>query len=250
MEAAARGLGYLHEMTSETAILVATAASIGFLHTVLGPDHYLPFVAMGKAGAWSRAKVLTVTLLCGVGHVLGSVVLGMVGIAFGLSLTRLEAFESTRGALAAWALIVFGLLYMVWGLRKAARGQRHSHWHAHGDGTVHTHHHGHVGEHAHAHPSASGARMTPWVLFVIFVLGPCEALIPLLMFPAALESWSALILVTGTFGIVTVATMMGLVLVGTEGLSHVSLRGAERYTHALAGGAILLCGVAIRFLGL
>lgn len=237
-------------MSAETTILVASAASIGFLHTVLGPDHYLPFVAMGKAGAWSRAKTLTVTLLCGVGHVLGSVVLGLVGIAFGLSLTRLEAFESTRGSLAAWALIAFGLLYTAWGLRRASRRPKHAHWHAHADGTVHTHHHGHAGEHAHAHAQASGARMTPWVLFVIFVLGPCEALIPLLMFPAALESWGSLLLVTGTFGFMTVATMLGMVFAGTEGLSRISFRGVERYTHALAGGTILLCGVAIRFLGL
>ena len=92
--------------------------------------------------------------------------------------------------------------------------------------------------------------MTPWVLFVIFVLGPCEALIPLLMFPAALESWGSLLLVTGTFGIMTVATMLGMVFAGTAGLSRISFRGAERYTHALAGGTILLCGVAIQFLGL
>ena len=31
-------------------ILVITAASIGFIHTVLGPDHYIPFVATSKAG--------------------------------------------------------------------------------------------------------------------------------------------------------------------------------------------------------
>ena len=92
--------------------------------------------------------------------------------------------------------------------------------------------------------------MTPWVLFVIFLLGPCEALIPLLMFPAATESWATLFLVTGTFGVATVATMLGLVFASLEGIQRISFPRAQRYGHALAGITILLCGVAIEFIGL
>ncbi len=29
--------------------LVVTAVTVGVLHTVMGPDHYLPFVAMSRA---------------------------------------------------------------------------------------------------------------------------------------------------------------------------------------------------------
>lgn len=237
-------------MSSSTTILMASAVSIGFLHTLLGPDHYLPFVAMARVGEWSRRKTLWVTALCGIGHVGGSVLLGMVGIAFGFSLSRLEAFESSRGSWAAWGLILFGLLYTVWGLRKAFRGKPHVHVHAHADGRIHAHEHTHGGEHLHPHSAEAGAKMTPWVLFVIFLLGPCEALIPLLMFPAATESWSTLLLVTGTFGLATVATMLGLVFASLEGVRRVSLPKAQRYAHALAGITILLCGVAIEFIGL
>jgi len=237
-------------MTSETILLLTTALSVGVLHTVLGPDHYLPFVAMARVGAWSRRKTLLVTTLCGMGHVAGSVVLGLVGIAFGLSLSRLEAFESSRGSLAAWALILFGLLYTVWGLRRSARGRRHTHLHAHGNGTLHLHEHDHTGGHVHPHPEASGRSMTPWVLFVIFLLGPCEALIPLLMFPAATQSLGALFLVTGAFGAATVGTMLAVVLAGIEGVERLPFPRMERHAHTLAGLTILLCGVAIQFLGL
>jgi hypothetical protein len=237
-------------MGSSTTILLASALSIGFIHTVLGPDHYLPFVAMARVGSWSRRKALLVTGLCGLGHVVGSVVLGMVGIVFGLSLSRLEAFEASRGSWAAWGLILFGLLYATWGIRKAFRGQKHIHVHAHANGTVHLHEHVHAGEHLHPHPTQSGATITPWVLFVIFLLGPCEALIPLLMFPAATESWGALLLVTGTFGGATVATMLVMVLASLEGVSRIRLPRAQRWGHALAGITILLCGVAIEFIGL
>jgi len=92
--------------------------------------------------------------------------------------------------------------------------------------------------------------MTPWVLFVIFLLGPCEALIPLLMFPAATESWTTLLLVTGTFGVATVSTMLGLVFVSLEGIQRVPFLRAQRFGHVVAGVTVLLCGVAIEFIGL
>jgi hypothetical protein len=70
-------------MTPELTALLLTAASIGFVPTVLGPDHYLPFVAMSHARNWSRLRTIVITALCGVGHVLSSVVLGLVGLGAG-----------------------------------------------------------------------------------------------------------------------------------------------------------------------
>lgn len=241
---------YLFQMSTEAIFLLSTALSVGVIHTLLGPDHYLPFVAMAQAGSWSRRKALTVTALCGIGHVAGSVVLGLVGIAFGLSLASLEAFESSRGSLAAWGLILFGLIYMTWGIRRGSRGHTHTHLHTHADGTLHLHEHDHRGGHLHPHSQGASRSITPWVLFVIFLLGPCEALIPLLMFPAATESLGALFLVTGTFGAATIGTMLAAVLAGLEGVERLPFRGMERYAHSLAGLTILLCGVAIQFLGI
>ncbi|MDB4582328.1 hypothetical protein N9164_04185 [Draconibacterium sp.] len=61
-------------------ILILTAASLGFVHTVLGPDHYIPFIALSKARNWSLPKTLGVTALCGIGHVLGSIAIGLIGV--------------------------------------------------------------------------------------------------------------------------------------------------------------------------
>ena len=80
-------------MTRELATLIATAASIGFFHTLVGPDHYLPFIVMAKSGKWSLFKTGCVTVLCGLGHVLSSILLGAIGIALGLAVTRVEAVE-------------------------------------------------------------------------------------------------------------------------------------------------------------
>ena len=154
-------------------VLAGTAATVGFVHTILGPDHYLPFIALSKARGWSAGRTLAVTAACGIGHVLSSIVLGLVGIGVGVALFRLEAIEAFRGEVAAWFLLAFGFTYFVWGLHRALRRKPHEHEHSHAGGEVHSHTHTHVD--GHAHPHTTGARsLTPWVLFLIFVFGPCE----------------------------------------------------------------------------
>jgi sulfite exporter TauE/SafE len=236
-------------MTEEVRILAITAASIGFFHTLLGPDHYLPFILMAKAGRWSYPKTAVVTVLCGLGHVLSSVLLGFAGILLGTQLTKLEAFESFRGGLAAWLLIVFGLVYFIWGVRRAILNKPHRHEHSHFGDVVHEHSHDHHDEHAHPHLENGSPNYTPWVLFVIFVLGPCEPLIPVLMYPAARHDMGSVILVGSIFSVVTVGTMLATVMLSLAGVRSVRLDGLERYSHALAGAIVMLSGVGIRFLG-
>ncbi|GAJ21606.1 unnamed protein product, partial [marine sediment metagenome] len=140
--------------------------------------------------------------------------------------------------IAAWALIAFGLIYFIWGVRQAIRSKPHTHLHSHTDNVDHEHQHAHSNEHLHAHIAKEQKNITPWVLFTIFVLGPCEPLIPLLMYPAAKNSLRGLIAVTSVFGVVTIVTMMSIVFISTYGISFVSVSKLERYVHALAGGIV------------
>jgi len=237
-------------VTTDLYMLILVAASVAFVHTLSGPDHYLPFIAMARASRWSMAKAAWVTLLCGLGHVASSVFLGVVGIAAVLGVDRLVAVEGFRADLAAWGMIGFGLVYLVWGLRKAARGRPHEHWHAHVDGRLHRHMHLHAREHVHVHAHEAKPRLTPWILFTLFLFGPCEPMIPILMYPALAHSRTGVVLVTLVFATVTLATMLAVVLSVLHGARRVRLGSAERYAHALAGGAVLGCGVAMKFLGL
>ncbi len=237
-------------MTAELNALIITAASIGFFHTLLGPDHYLPFIMMSWARKWSLAKTSLITVLCGFGHIASSVVLGFVGVAMGVALKKLNFIESFRGNIAAWLLIAFGLAYLVWGLRRAWRNKPHEHSHEHADELSHAHSHTHNHHHAHVHDSKSPQSIAPWALFVIFVFGPCEPLIPILMYPAAKNSIFGLVVVTCVFGAVTIGTMLTAVLLSLAGVNFVPLRRLQRFSHVIAGAAILLCGLAIQFLGL
>ncbi|MFN0053512.1 MAG: hypothetical protein ACKV0T_15115 [Planctomycetales bacterium] len=237
-------------MTTELWSLAGAAVSVGCLHTLLGPDHYVPFVAMSRAGGWSMRKTLIVTWLCGLGHVASSLLLGLLGIVLGLAVNRLEGIEEARGGLAAWLLIGFGLAYLTWGLVHARRAQVHSHAHMHADGTMHAHPHQHHGGHLHPHAAATAAnptRMTPWILFTIFFFGPCEPLIPLLMYPAAKASLWGLAVVTLLFSLVTLLTMTVMVCFLAGGFMRIRFTSLERYGHAMAGGLVLACGAAVKF---
>ncbi len=274
-------------MNADLGALCAAAVTIAFFHTLYGPDHYVPFVAMSKVGGWSLRKTITVTLLCGVGHVASSVVLGFIGIAFGIVVLQLETLEGLRGDLAGWLLLAFGLTYFTWGVVRAIRNQPHTHLHLHLDGTVHAHQHVHSDSHLHLHapvmaetaaltdsagptiagtakPFAAGvaatvpggaaaappvrrkASLTPWVLLTIFVFGPCEPLIPLLMYPAAKANTAGVVLVTALFGLTTLATMTGMVVLMCVGANSMRFERLHRYSHALAGLVVMSCGVAIK----
>lgn len=239
---------------NELNVLLLTALSIAFFHTVFGPDHYLPFVAMSKARSWKIGKLLFITAVCGLGHVLSSVMLGYAGIGLGTALIRLEIIESVRGNAAGYMLLAFGFAYFVYGLFAARKGHNHSHLsgaaheHSHNN-RVHVHSHDGEKLHMHTHSLVGKNKtknITPWVLFTIFLFGPCEPLIPILMYPAAaLNGWSVF-MVTLVFGVTTIVTMTTIVVALYYGLKKIKVGDKlGRYAHALSGFTILLCGLAV-----
>ncbi|HCI54662.1 MAG TPA: sulfite exporter TauE/SafE family protein [Bacteroidales bacterium] len=236
-------------MDNSINFLAVTAISLGFLHTLLGPDHYLPFIVLSQARKWSIKKTMFITFICGLGHVMSSVILGLIGISVGISLNRLVSAESFRGNIAGWLFIAFGLVYMVISIRNLAKKKTHTHKHFHSVGQQHEHVHNHYGEHTHIHDEEVMSA-TPWILFVIFVLGPCEPLIPVVMYPAAQNNISGIIFVALLFSVVTIATMMTIVLLFSLGLARINIKPIEKYNNIIAGSIIFLSGVAIQFLGL
>jgi len=230
---------------NELYLLILSALSLGFIHTLLGPDHYLPFIVISKARKWSTRKTMWVTFFSGIGHVGSSVVIGAIGIALGASLSRLEGIEAFRGELVGWLMFAFGVTYTIYGVYKYIRSSRHAHLPTFlMPGKVREHHHLPTSE-----EEAENVNITPWIIFLIFVFGPCEVLIPLLMVPAYTHSASGMALISLLFALGTIATMMTVVFLGHKGISLVNLKHQERYVHLLAGVVILLSGGGMVFLG-
>lgn len=232
---------------NEFQVLILSAAFLGFVHTLLGPDHYLPFIVLSRARNWNTTKTMWITFVSGIGHVGGSVILGVIGIAFGIGLNKLEMIELHRGNIVGWLLIAFGLFYSVYGFKKYIKNGGH----------VHipkllipskVHKMRHLTEHS-IQSNEDNTKITPWILFLIFVFGPCEVLIPLLIFPAAKFSITGIAAVSIVFGIATIGTMLMSVFLGYKGVSFIKFKHSERYFHLIAGIVILFSGLSMQFLG-
>jgi nickel/cobalt exporter len=205
------------------AALALAAATIGALHA-LAPDHWAPFAAVARARGWSAARTAKVTVLCGVGHVTGSVALALLALTLGVELfTRLGG---RLEALAGVMLIGFGLAYAVWGLRRATRGRLHSH----GNG------------------ARDPSRLTARSLFVLFTADPCVAVIPLLLASVSL-GWARTLAVILTYEMAMLATMLTLVMPARAGLSHLKMHWIDHWGDAAAGLCIALVGIAVTLLG-
>lgn len=230
---------------NELYVLFLSAASLGFIHTILGPDHYVPFIVLARARQWSSNKTMWITFVSGVGHVASSVLIGMFGIALGISLNKLEYLESYRGEIVGWLLFAFGIGYTIYGIYKYIRHSHHLHLPAFLVPKK-------IREFQHLptkEQKEDNTKLTPWILFLIFVFGPCEVLIPMLIFPAYENSTFGMITVALIFAAATILTMMLAVYIGYKGTKLIKFKKHESYVHLLAGILILFSASGILFFG-
>ena len=217
-------------------LLLGATASLAIVHTLLGVDHSLPFVALGRARGWTLARTLLVTAVCGAGHVASSVAIGALGVALGIATDALLWLESARGELAAALLIGFGLAYAAWAVWRRLRGCDGAHLHARTAGAT-----------------TGAARVTPWALFIVFVLGPCEPLIPLMVVPGIAGDWPAVVAVVAVvavFGLLTVAVMLLTVAAAYSGVGLLAAPRISRHADVAAGLLVAASGAAVLWLGL
>ena len=220
-------------MIPDTFLIAGSAASIGFIHTILGPDHYLPLVAMAKTNGWSGPKTATYTAFCGFSHVLGTILIGSLVFLLGLAFFNIETVQSVRGDFAGWFLLLFGVIYFVWGVRWVIRKKQLKQ----NPEDVES-------------QASTFSRCTPFALFIFFILGPCDPLIPLMSLGTENTEVFSSILVVSAFCGTTVLTMLFCVMLFYYGISHFSFfMKLEDYMHAATGLIIFLCGSAIQFLG-
>ncbi len=238
------------DFTSGFPLLILTSISIAVIHTLSGPDHYIPFIVLSNERKWSAKKTTSIVLFCGIGHVISSVLLAFAGIWLQTSVLSISGLEEYRGSIASWILFLFGFAYLIWGIWKLIRqNSKHSHLHFHQNGIPHTHTHNHESSHVHIHLSPQ-KNITPWVLFIIFIFGPCEPMIPLIMGSQLQYGWNQTVLIILLFSAFTISSMMMMVFAGLYGFSKLKTEWVEKYTTVISGGALSLCGVGMIWLGL
>lgn len=216
---------------SISALLLA-AASIGIVHTIIEPHHYLPFAALSKSNGWSVLRTLMYAFFCGLGHALSSVLVGMAGLALGAGLGAVEAANLARGEIVKWMFLAFAVAYTLYGLKNAFERKIHMH----PDGSFHK------DESCCKHKTSGASSAAFWTLFLIFALGPCEVLIPLVMPPAANSDWAGVFSVAITFSAASIITMLAMVSALLAGMKMVPTKAdLSRYAGLFTGIVLCFC---------
>ncbi len=72
-------------MNASGLLLVFTVAVVGVLHTIV-PDHWVPITLLARQRGWSKAETARTALQAGTGHVVTTLIIGLVvwgaGVAF------------------------------------------------------------------------------------------------------------------------------------------------------------------------
>jgi threonine/homoserine/homoserine lactone efflux protein len=202
-------------MTSFGWTLPLAAATVGGLHT-LAPDHWMPFAALARARGWTPVRALRTTIACGFGHVTVSAILGIAALSVGTGIAQLVGGK--LASLAPALLMLFGTVYMLWGLRP----------------------------HRHRHEKHG---VTEGALFLLFSSDPCVALIPLII-AAASGGWALIVAVIVAYELGTITSMSLLVITAQAGARAIRAPFFDRYGDAVAGALILTVGAAVRVLGI
>ena len=149
----------MHWDTGLWALMTATFL-LATTHSA-NPDHWLPFVMVGRAKRWKAAWVLALACLAGISHVGTSVIIGLVGV-YAKKGTAKEIADFLENA-TPLLLMIFGFGYAAYYLYKHCAG---FHGHSHGLPVINkmlgidphafeTNHHEH---HAHSHTDPEDLR--------------------------------------------------------------------------------------------
>jgi nickel/cobalt exporter len=227
-------------------VLLTTACGTALLHTFI-PDHWLPFVLIGRARAWSGRTTALVSGFSALIHVSLSVSLGFITLQIGMSAA--EAIGETMHRMGAVLLILFGLAYACWAWRKGGHfhpGGRLLHSHeqmAACDGSE-----GHANpEHLHYHADDRLIRARPgWsAIWLALIVGanPCILILPVMLATAGrgrLVFW----LVVLAYSLPAVILTVGLSVLGVAGGRRFHVPLAAKHMEAASGLLIALLGLA------
>jgi nickel/cobalt exporter len=230
-------------------LLLATAVSTALFHTLI-PDHWLPFVLIGRARGWSGRTTAAVSGLSAAIHVALSAALGLAAVAVGIEAAR-AAGETFEG-LAPWLLIAFGVAYAAWAWRKGG------HFHPGGrllhraneppacegrEGLDPAHLHYHADEEMIRNVAGRGAV----ALAAIVGVNPCVLILPVVLETAG-RGPLAVLLVLSAYAATTVVLMVGLSVAGVVGTGRIPVPAAAKHMEAASGLVIALAGVVFLLL--
>lgn len=196
--------------SSSLTVIFGFAATAGVVHTLVGPDHYLPLVAIARERRWSAVRAALVAMGFGLAHCLSS-----MALVFGLAATAgaLDVLAST----AAWLMVGVGCCMVALAIRRRR-----------------------------APAGKTGVtRIVPVLAGLAFLIGPCEWLIPVATTTLGSLGVVAALQVCVVYTFFTVGTMLLATAVGTYGLARLAPRNSSVAGSVMGGVVCAVCGVTM-----
>ena len=215
--------------------ILTTGFAVAFLHGAL-PNHWLPFVLVGRRQGWATGKTLVITAFAGLGHAMVTMLLGLLLVALGLAVG--DRFAPVLTLIAGGLLIAFGLYYLI----NHARGGGHLHLPFLGrlvpaEGVI---------DDAQAAPALSD-RAAIIGLLAMLAVSPCEAFIPVYL-SGLRFGWAGFGLLSLVLAGAAMTSMVGLTSLSLAGARWLGLKSTERYEGLVLGAALCVLGVLVLFL--
>jgi sulfite exporter TauE/SafE len=190
---------------------------------------------------------MVTVIFCGIGHILSSLVIGLICVSLGMYFMRITNIQVANGTIAAWLMTVLGTVYTIWGIRQSFKNKNQNNIIVNTAENIKQNQQEDVKSNRSKTKHENSAI---WFLLIIFILAPNEPLLPLILYPASTNNYFIMVLVSVVFGVMTIAAMLGMTFLGIYGVRLIHFNKFERHIHTIAGLSILLCGLAILLLKL
>jgi nickel/cobalt exporter len=194
---------------------------LAFVHSLI-PNHWLPLVAVSKGEKWSNKEINTITFLAALGHVLGTVALGIVLGLIGKKLQ--QQFGEIINYIAPVLLIIFGLIYY----------------------TVNLPHHHHSGQRD--LNSAKRSKLKWILIFIIMMfLSPCLEVESLFLSGGA-YGMKLVVVQSVIYAIVSITGILLLVNLGSRGINLLKAEFIEHNEKRISGIVLIVVGIVTFFI--
>lgn len=228
-------------MSATTPALLAAAAGVGFGHAIL-PDHWVPLAVLGRTRRYPLSRVMRLSGLAGIAHVLVSIVLGALIIAVGLQFR--STVQSAQDTIIGCVLILTGLGFAVLELT----GHGHQHGHEHRD--VHEHdEHVYEDDHGHSHEHVAVKETALRGLAAVMVPFGAAASPDLTILPVFLASATAGVTTAVSslviFAAVTIGTIVSLTLLACFGGYQIQGQWLERWGNVFTALTLIVIGALV-----
>ncbi|MCX8036407.1 MAG: hypothetical protein N3D11_04995 [Candidatus Sumerlaeia bacterium] len=212
--------------------LLGGAFLLSVLHGLI-PNHWVPFVLLGRDRGWRSNRVLMVTLLGGIAHISSTILIGVLIAVAGLAFS--QRYEEVMRWLGPAILLGVGL-WVFW------RGRRCHHGHHHAEPFSHTeacHHDDNEGLENRQRRLDTRDMTAIGALLLMMFLSPCLEL-EFYYLSAVPLGWKGIAAVSVIYMLVTVGTMLVAVGSAARGLRQLRWSFFEKHERKIGGAVLIL----------